>query len=173
MVAPAPDLSRYVVCVATGNLHPSTRACKACKEAPAVKPAAPKVEKPRAGAATEDALADSLRAEGYEVVPFADWFGLVEVAATRGVALRPETVVKEYGWGIHVGRGFRSDFAVPLRMLLVEVEGIVHSVQKQRRNDVRRRQLAEAFGYRVLSVLPEQVKSGEALQLVKEAMNVR
>lgn len=33
MVAPAPDLSRYVVCVATGNLHPSTRACKACAAA--------------------------------------------------------------------------------------------------------------------------------------------
>jgi very-short-patch-repair endonuclease len=52
----------------------------------------------------------------------------------------------------------------------VEIEGHAHSVKKQRSHDVRRRQLAEGAGWRVLSVLPEQVRDGTAVALVRAAL---
>ena len=46
----------------------------------------------------------------------------------------------------------------------------MHSIKGKRHGDVKRRQLAEADGWRVLSVLPEQVQDGTAIDLIRKAL---
>jgi very-short-patch-repair endonuclease len=126
----------------------------------------------QAGRAAEDALAAQLTAAGHEVVTFKVWLGQLEVATVRRVALRPNTCVTQYPWGIHVGTRHRADFAFPLRRLLVEVEGGCHGIQKQRKSDILRAQLAASVGYTILRVLPEQVHDKDALALIARAVEV-
>ena len=75
-----------------------------------------------------------------------------------------------WGWFLKPKRRFTADFAFPGSWLLLEIEGQVHAIKGRRKEDVRRRQLAEGLGWRVLSVLPEQVHNGEALALVASAL---
>lgn len=107
--------------------------------------------------ANEDALYEALEEAGFAEV-------------TRGAHDPIEVFVRGYAWGLHLmpRRKFQADAAFPAAHLLVEVEGGAHSVQKMRAHDIRRRQLAEAAGWRVLSVLPEQIGNGEAVTLVTQ-----
>lgn len=119
--------------------------------------------KPRAGKAAEDALAN-LMAGPYIVVPFKAWI----LAPQTG----PEVIVREYEWGIGLEprRRFRCDFLHLTSATMVEIEGGAHGVQRQRKHDVLRDQLAQQAGYRILRVLPEQVADGSALALVRQAV---
>lgn len=75
-------------------------------------------------------------------------------------------------------RKFRADFAwllPPPMSLLVEVQGGVY----QRRahgsitgvlKDIERLNIATLYGWRLLRVTPQMVKSGEALQLIERAL---
>lgn len=127
----------------------------------------PAPSKPRAGKAAEDALAEALSGAGYVVRSWREWLNAVE----EGVA-GDASIVREYRWGQRLDpeRRFRSDFALPLSRLLIEVEGGAHGVQRQRKHDVLRDQLAQQAGYRILRVLPEQVADGSALALVRLAV---
>jgi hypothetical protein len=112
------------------------------------------------GTATEDALYRGLVAAGLE--DLRDWTG-------------GEAFVPQYAWGWYLTpkRKFQADFAFPAAALLVEIEGQPHAIKGRRKDDVVRRQLAEAAGWRVLSVLPEQVKNGSAVDLVRQAIAAR
>lgn len=69
---------------------------------------------------------------------------------------------RQYPWGAYLepARKFQADAGFPLLGLLVEVEGKAHDLK--RKKDVVRRQLAEAAGWRVVALLPEQLRNGEA-----------
>jgi hypothetical protein len=103
-----------------------------------------------------------------------DWFyDMGEPQALDHVQHNPGACfLRQYPWGAYLSppRRFCADAGFPFSGLLVEIEGHAHSVKKQRSHDVRRRQLAEAGGWRVLSVLPEQVHNGEAIELVRAAL---
>lgn len=122
----------------------------------------PARSKPRAGKAAEDALA-ALLAGPYIVVPFKAWILVPQTG--------PEVIVREYEWGIGLEprRRFRCDFLHLASGVMAEIEGGAHGVQRQRKHDVLRDQLAQQAGYRIVRVLPEQVHNGEALALVRRA----
>jgi len=92
--------------------------------------------------------------------------------ADKGLPPLTHLFIRQYPWGAYLKprRKYQSDAAFPVSRLLVEIEGGAHAVKRQRRHDVLRRQLAEGAGYRVLSVLPEQVRDGSALELVRAAL---
>lgn len=78
--------------------------------------------------------------------------------------------LRSYPWGafLEPRRGFVADAALPAERILIESDGDAHGIKEKRRGDVKRRQLAVAAGWRVVSVLPEQVRSGEVVRLVQE-----
>lgn len=117
----------------------------------------------RPGRAAEDALAAQLGA-----ITYGAWLRL---AMTMG--WMREDCVREWPWGLLLEppRRFRADIAYPCKGVLVEVEGLAHSLKRQQRIDVLRDQLAQQAGYRIVRVLPEQVASGDALAVVRAAVN--
>ena len=123
----------------------------------------PAIPKPRAGAKSEDALYAALVAAGYT--------DMGESEAHHDDDVR-RMFLRQYPWGAYLDepRRFSSDAAFPFASLLIEVEGGAHGVQRMRKHDVLRRQLAESAGWRVLSVLPEQVRDGSAVELVRKAI---
>lgn len=66
------------------------------------------------------------------------------------------------------GRGWRFDLCWPL-WLAVEVDGSVHRIKGRFKADLAKHQAAFALGYKLLRVSPEQVRNGEALELVRRA----
>lgn len=81
-----------------------------------------------------------------------------------------ESPKREFKFAECLNRRFRADLAWPERMFLVEVDGGVHAIRSRWVSTVEKGQIAQQLGYRVLTVMPEQVKSGEALRLVEEAL---
>lgn len=77
---------------------------------------------------------------------------------------------REYKFALELGRKYRADLAYPDRKLLIEVDGGAHAVRKRWHDGIIRTQIAQQLGYRVLIVMPEQVKSGEALKLIEQAL---
>lgn len=63
-------------------------------------------------------------------------------------------------------RRFRLDFAFVHEMIAVEIDGQVHAIKGRREGDVKRGQIALTHGWTLLHVLPAQVRTGEALELV-------
>lgn len=132
------------------------------------RPAPSTPSRPRAGEASEAALYAALEDAGY-----------IDLIGRERILLTGEddalVFVRQLPWGAYLSppRRFCADAGFPEARLLVEVEGDAHAVKRQRKGDVLRRQLAESAGWRVLSVLPEQVKTGEAVALVREALERR
>jgi len=93
----------------------------------------------RRGARTEELLASQLRAAG--------------IGFSREHRFVPN-------------RRFRFDFRIAVD-LAVEIEGGVHGLKRQFRSDLDKHHLALLHGWRVLRVSPEQVRSGEALRLIR------
>lgn len=134
-----------------------TAACR-CRAVGAPRPvAAPSVEAPRraartrgaAGRAVEAAMRDALVAAGF----------------------RPDDdFIREYAWALDEGRGYRADFRFVGWPILLEVEGQVHAIKAQRLADCQRASLAAALGWRVLRVHRTMVESGEAVALVRRAI---
>lgn len=132
---------------------------------PAAAPAAPPPgPKPNVGDAAEDELDAQLANLGYRNAGVAF---LVPELMDFGALYIPQFA---WGWFLKPKRKFHSDFAFPAAGVLVEIEGQVHAIKGRRKDDVRRRQAAEAAGWRVVSVLPEQVRDGTALEIVRDAL---
>lgn len=107
--------------------------------------------KPRPGAATEAMLREQMRAAGFRT-----W----------------DDYVPQMAFAIDLGRDFRADIGFPRQMLLVEIMGGAHAAGRARvKRDVERQGLAAQLGYRVLTVTPEQVRKGEAIDLIEAALN--
>lgn len=126
--------------------------------------------KRKPGQAAEDSLAALLESAGWLVQTYPEWLR----AVVLGQHWRT-VVVREFPVGLlcEPTRRFRCDFLCLWGALAIEIEGGVHGVQKQRKSDIKREQLIQAAGVRVLRVLPEQVKDGTALDLVKRALETR
>lgn len=148
MIAPADHL--LVVCRThnRGSRIPGWR----CPECPSEAAPAATVQRAtsRAGRDAEDALDAQLAGAGY--VEWADY-------------------VREGSWALARGKGYRADFVFPRARLLVEIKGGVHhAVRKQGKRDVQREALATLLGWRVLPVLPEEVRDGSAIKKVVEVV---
>lgn len=133
------------------------------KPTPPDHPGLAKVREKRDGSHAEEALYAALDAAGYLDFRY----------AVNGSHRVTALYQRGYPWGLYLKprRRFQADAAFPSADLLIEVEGVAHKIGHQQKHDVLRRQLAEAAGWRVLSVLPEQVKSGEAVELIARALN--
>ncbi len=90
--------------------------------------------------------------------------------------LRAASIAFEREVRFHATRRWRFDFALPAHRLAVEVEGITFGVagRHQRGAGVRAdcEKYAEALclGWRVLRVVPDQVKSGQALVWIERLL---
>lgn len=67
------------------------------------------------------------------------------------------------------GRSWRFDLAWP-GWLAIEVDGGAHTVKEKFKRDIEKHQAAFKLGYKLLRVSPEQVRNGEALELVRRAL---
>jgi hypothetical protein len=68
-------------------------------------------------------------------------------------------------------RKWRADLAYPDKRLLIEIDGAVHRIKARFKADLARDQaIFFMSGWRKLRVSPAQVRSGEALELVKRAL---
>jgi len=137
------------------------RPCAGAKIVGEIGKARAKVAK-RAGQDAEDGLARQLEIAGY--------FDIVadEIGGAPSFGF-----IRQCCWGLYLPepRGFASDFAFPASSLLVEIDGQAHSIKARRKMTVVRAQLASSIGWRMLTVLPEQVRDGTAIELVKQALN--
>lgn len=99
---------------------------------------------------------------------FADkWAGeLAQQIALAGL----EAPICEFKFAMSIGRQYRADLAWENRKLLVEVDGGCHAVRKRWHDGILRGQIAQQLGYRIVTVMPEQVKSGEALRIVEREL---
>lgn len=68
------------------------------------------------------------------------------------------------------GRGWRFDLCWPSERAAVEVDGAVHRIKRRFAADIPKSQAALRLGYRVLRVTPADVRSGRALELVRELL---
>ena len=125
---------------------------------PGVKDSAPK----RDGSHTEEALYAALDKAGYIDLGYVGG-GYIDIGTyyQRG-----------FPWGLYINprRRFQADAAFPAARLLIEVDGIAHKIGSRQKGDVLKSQLAQAAGWRVLHLLPEQVHDGAAIELVRAAL---
>lgn len=75
----------------------------------------------------------------------------------------------------HPSRKWRADFAIPLRMILIEIEGGVwikgrHQTGKGFSDDCEKYSNAALLGYLVFRFTPEMVKSGEAVAMIEKVV---
>lgn len=86
------------------------------------------------------------------------------------------TYVREYQFAKDIGRKWRSDFAVIEKLLLIEVEGGVHSGGRHVRGvgytkDIEKYNQATMMGWRLLRFTPDMILSGRAIDTVMEAIS--
>ena len=67
-------------------------------------------------------------------------------------------------------RKWRADLAYPERHLLIEIDGAVHRIKGRFQADLERDQAIFFGNWEKLRVSPAQVRSGEALKLVRRAL---
>ncbi len=134
----------------TCKARPETaEAVVASRAGPSSKPA----PKARPGAATEALLRQQLKAAGF--ILWRDY-------------------IAEWAWGILLEppRLFRADAGFYAQDLCVEIVGGAHAAGRRKvRSDVERQGLAATLGLKVLTLTPEQVKQGEAIDLIEAALN--
>lgn len=73
---------------------------------------------------------------------------------------------REFVW--HPTRNFRADLCWVDRKFIVEVDGGVHRLKDKWKRDIERHYHLVKQGWIYIRVTPEMVRSGEALQWVKE-----
>ena len=100
--------------------------------------------------------------------PYSDKWAM-ELARQIGLVGLPAPEL-EYRFAKSVGRNFRADLAYPDRMLLLEIDGGAHAIRKRQEETVLRGQVAQSLGYRTITVLPGQVRNGEALSMIEKVL---
>ena len=100
--------------------------------------------------------------------PYSDKWAM-ELARQIGLVGLPAPEL-EYRFAKSIGRNFRADLAYPARHLLIEIDGGAHAIRARQEQTVLRGQVAQSLGYRIITVLPGQVRNGEALKLVEDAL---
>lgn len=65
-------------------------------------------------------------------------------------------------------RDLELDFAWPAARVAVEVQGMAHRIKGKFQRDIRKRALALLAGWRVLEVDGSAIKSGEAMEWLKQ-----
>lgn len=77
----------------------------------------------------------------------------------------------------HPVRKWRFDFCFPAQMLAIEIEGGIWGGRHTRGGgfsaDCEKYNHATLLGWRLMRFTPDMVKSGEAVQMVKEALNAQ
>ena len=81
----------------------------------------------------------------------------------------PQPLV-EYPFSKHLGRKHRADCCFVEQRLIVEIQGAVHRIAGRFQADRERSQVIAILGYRLMLVSPTQVRSGEAVELVRQAL---
>lgn len=76
---------------------------------------------------------------------------------------------REFTW--HPTRNFRADLCWPSKKFIVEVDGAVHRIKGKFLRDIERHYHLVKQGWVYVRVTPEMVRSGEALQWVKEFLS--
>jgi len=81
----------------------------------------------------------------------------------------------EQEWKFHPTRRWRFDFALPDKMLAIEVEGGIYSYGRHNRpqgyiQDMEKYNEASQLGWKVLRFTPQQVKSGDAINEIIKAI---
>lgn len=142
------------------SVKPGCPKCAAkAPDAPASKPAAPRV---KAGAISEAKLCALL-----------DLLGYMDINnATRATPVGT-CYVREYAWGLYLSppRLFRFDAALPAQRVAVEVDGGCHAAgRKKVKSDTERRGLAASLGWRVVALTPEQINDGRARDVIRAAL---
>lgn len=162
MIAPV-----YATCQTCRQRFPYTQGMShVCAKPRAVAPVAA-VKGKRDGSHAEEALYAALR-----LIPGATDMGPVGDSWPHYTETRL-AFVRGYPWGLYLTprRRFQADAAFPSMRLLIEVDGIAHKIGSRQKGDVLKSQLADAAGWKVLRILPEQVHNGEAVALVAKALN--
>jgi very-short-patch-repair endonuclease len=98
----------------------------------------------------------------------------IHLALSMRAAGLPEP---EREYRFHPTRKWRLDFAWPVRMLAVEVEGGVyrgggHSSVAGIKRDIEKSNALALGGWRLLRFHGDQVRSGEATEIIKRALEV-
>lgn len=80
-------------------------------------------------------------------------------------------VLREFKF--HPTRKWRADFAIPSKMILIEIEGGVwmqgrHQTGKGFSADCEKYSHAALLGYRVFRFTPDMVKTGEAFTMIEQ-----
>ncbi|MCC6530943.1 MAG: DUF559 domain-containing protein [Burkholderiales bacterium] len=75
---------------------------------------------------------------------------------------------REFTW--HPTRGWRLDLAWPERRLAIEIDGGVHRIRDKFARDIERHNTLTLAGWRYIRVSPDQVRTGEALELVRQLL---
>lgn len=68
-------------------------------------------------------------------------------------------------------RRFRVDFAWPDRRVIVEVDGEVHRIKARFHADIEKHALLVLAGWTVLRVGGREVRSGQAVQWVRQVLD--
>ena len=83
---------------------------------------------------------------------------------------------REVEFGAALGRFWRADFVLGrrvrdlaggIRPVIVEIDGGVHRTKKRFAADMAKRTTAQLCGYLVVCVSPEQVRTGEAMTIIR------
>ncbi len=72
----------------------------------------------------------------------------------------------------HPSRDWRLDLAWPGLRFAVEIDGMVHRIKGRFLKDIEKHNALVLSGWRHLRVTPRMVETGEALQLVRNALQV-
>lgn len=72
----------------------------------------------------------------------------------------------------HPSRDWRLDLAWPGLQFAVEIDGMVHRIKGRFLKDIEKHNALVLSGWRHLRVTPRMVETGEALQLVRNALQV-
>lgn len=90
---------------------------------------------------------------------------------------RASGIKVEREFKFHPKRRWRADFAIPERMILIEIEGGVwiqgrHQTGKGFSADCEKYSHAALLGYRVFRFTSEMVQNGVAINMIEESLNL-
>lgn len=80
------------------------------------------------------------------------------------------TAQRNFRFALEIGRRLEFDLAWVERKFSVEVDGRAHCIFSNQQRDVEKSQIARSLGWDLLRVTTKQVRSGEALELIRRIL---